>query len=236
MSNPLISIEDPGQNRRHWIQMTAAALLSGVGMELEGAQHVHEQAGSEKKKGAYVPKEFAAGEWALLRKLTELIIPADEVSGSALDAGAPEFIDLLAKQNEKLADIYHGGLAWMDAESRRRWNTTFVGASAAQHKELLDALVATDRRMAARKAEELVYERAAPQREHSNYTQQSGSDLEGGARFFDWVRRMTVDAFYTSPIGIKDIGFIGNRAYTKYETPKDSIEYAMNRSPFRKQA
>ncbi|MBL8293408.1 MAG: hypothetical protein JNN08_16290, partial [Bryobacterales bacterium] len=47
----------------------------------------------------------------------------------------------------------------------------------------------------------------------------------------DWVRKMTVDAFYTSPLGIKDLGFKGNRAWSKYTVPQESIDYVMKRSP-----
>ena len=57
------------------------------------------------------------------------------------------------------------------------------------------------------------------------------NDLAAGTKFFDWVRKMTVDAYYTSPIGVKDLGYMGNKAYTKYEVPQASIDYAMNRLP-----
>jgi hypothetical protein len=43
---------------------------------------------------------------------------------------------------------------------------------------------------------------------------------------------MTMDAFYTSPMGIKDVGYVGNGAYSKYEVPKEALEYALKRSPF----
>ena len=57
-------------------------------------------------------------------------------------------------------------------------------------------------------------------------------ELAVGARFFDWARKMTVDAFYTSAIGIKDLGYLGNKALSKYEVPKEALEYAIKRSPF----
>ena len=50
--------------------------------------------------------------------------------------------------------------------------------------------------------------------------------------FFDWVRKMTVDAFYTSAIGIKDLGYVGNTAHSKYVVPPAAMEYALKRSPF----
>ena len=54
-----------------------------------------------------------------------------------------------------------------------------------------------------------------------------------GVRFFDWARKLIVDAYFTSPIGIKDVNYIGNQALSKYEVPQEAIDYAFNRSPFR---
>lgn len=230
MSNNLIS---PGTlDRRQWIRLTALALTANGALDIAGAQHVHEQAAAEKKSGPYKPKAFAAGEWNTLRRLTELIVPADSVSGSALDAGAPEFIDLLANQNPKIAEIFHGGLAWLDAEMRRRVNSTFTGATPAQQTALLDDIVAAERTFGARRTESMVLEKQAQQKEHAAYTMAPAHPSTAAVAFFDWARKMTVDAFYTSPIGIRDIGYIGNRAYSKYEVPKESIDWAMKRSPF----
>ncbi len=58
-------------------------------------------------------------------------------------------------------------------------------------------------------------------------------DIRRGLRFFDWARRLVVDAYYTSPAGIKDIGYIGNASYSEYEVPQKAIDYAMSRSPFK---
>ena len=55
--------------------------------------------------------------------------------------------------------------------------------------------------------------------------------MGAGVRFFDWVRKMAVDAYYTSEIGIKDLGYAGNQALSEYTVPQETIDYAMNRSP-----
>jgi hypothetical protein len=44
------------------------------------------------------------------------------------------------------------------------------------------------------------------------------------------MRRLTADAFYTSPIGVKDIGYLGNKGMTKFEVPAAAIQYAVKRS------
>jgi gluconate 2-dehydrogenase gamma chain len=230
MSN-FVHIETPLE-RRALLKSIAMALTATGALELEAAQHVHSETSAEKAKGPYKPKEFTAAEFATLGRLAEIIVPADNVSGSAKDAGAPEFIDTLASQNDTIADIFHGGLAWLDAEMRHRYNTTFTAAKPAEQTAMLDLLVAAGSYEAERKAEQLVYEKSSAYKEFSDYTVKREHPLAVGASFFDWARKMTVDAFYTSPIGIKDLGYLGNKALSKYEVPKEALEYALKRSPF----
>lgn len=122
------------------------------------------------------------------------------------EAGAPEFIDLLCSRNPDLLRIYADGLARFDAASRRAHGRTFVDASDAQQRALLDGLVAAERG-----------EPAPP-------------DLQAGRGFFNWIRRMTVDACYTSPIGIADVGFLGNRVLGGYETPREAVEFVARKA------
>ncbi|MFN7924899.1 MAG: gluconate 2-dehydrogenase subunit 3 family protein [Bryobacteraceae bacterium] len=230
MSN-LIQIDDV--SRRDLIRGIALALTSAGVLDLEAAQHVHQEAAAAKKAGVYTPRELVAHEFKTVERLAELIVPADSVSGSAKDAGAAEFIDLLCSQNPKLAEIYHGGIAWFDREMDRRYGKKFLEAAAAQQTELLDVLVAAEKEDRARKDEELVYRRSSDYRQFSAYTVKRESELGAGVKFFDWVRKMSVDAFYTSPLGIKDLDYRGNKGMSKYEVPKAAIEHALARSPFK---
>jgi hypothetical protein len=235
MSERLVAI-DTGVNRREIVRALALGLTAAGGgfMDTEAAQHVHHETTQQKAAGPYKPKEFQPHEYKTIQRLAAIIVPADEVSGSAVDAGAPEFIDTLASQNPRLAGIFHGGLAWLDAEMRQRYQTTFVEASESRQTGMLDILIAAEREEATRLNEELVYTRSADYRQFSNYTVKRPSTLGPGITFFDWVRKMTVDAFYTSPIGIKDLDYRGNRGMTKYVVPQQAIDYAMSRSPFGK--
>ena len=230
MSNhvPLAALD-----RREALRNIAAGALAVGTVESLAAQHVHDTAQAEKSKGPYKPKEFTAAEFKTLGRLAQIIVPADDVSASALEAGAPEFIDLLSSQNEKLAEIFHGGLAWLDAEMNRRYEKSFVNASPKQQTDMLDVLVAADNAERKRLDEEAGYRKSGRYNDFTGYTVKRAGTLGPGVRFFDWCRRLTVDAFYTSPIGIKDIGFVGNGAYAKYETPQAAIDYAMARSPFK---
>ena len=230
MSN-LVPLE--ALDRRAVLRQIAIGAVAAGSVEMADAQHVHEVTAAEKAKGTYKVKAFTAAEFKTLGRLAQLIVPADEVSASALEAGAPEFIDLLSSQNTKLAEIFHGGLAWLDAEMNRRYEKGFVNATEKQQTEMLDVLVEADKVERARVTEEAGYRKSGRYNDFTSYTVQRAGGLGPGVKFFDWVRRMTVDAFYTSPIGIKDIGFIGNGAYTKYETPQAAIDYAMKRSPFK---
>ncbi|MGH9631836.1 MAG: gluconate 2-dehydrogenase subunit 3 family protein [Bryobacteraceae bacterium] len=219
-------------DRRSLIRSLALAITSAGMLDLDAAQHVHAENASEKAKGAYKVKAFEPAEYKTLQRLAELIVPEDEVSGSGVTAGAPEFIDLLSSQNDTLAAIFHGGLAWLDAEMRQRYQSTFASAAPAQQTAMLDELVKAAGVEAARKSDELVFAESPIYRDFSGYTVDRAGDLGPGIVFFDWVRKMTVDAFYTSPIGIKDLGYKGNGAHSKYTVPDEALQYALKRSPF----
>lgn len=224
---PLESIDRRAVIRRLALVLTAAGVF-----DAEAAQHVHAETAAAKAGGPYKVKAFTAGEFTTLQRLAELIVPADAVSGSAKEAGAAEFIDTLSAQNEQLADIFHGGLAWLDSEMRKRHSTAgFAAATPQQQTAFLDLLVEAGRVEAERKGEELVYRRSDDYKAFSGYTVHRANDLLAGVAFFDWVRKMTVDAFYTSPMGMKDLGYIGNRAYGRYTVPAAAMDYVMKRSP-----
>jgi hypothetical protein len=172
------------------------------------AQHVH-QAVSEVKSldpgPNYNPKYLNAHEYATLRKLSDFIIPADEHSKGALDAGAAEFIDLLCRSNERMAQTYTGGLGWIDSEMERRYGTTFLAAKREQQTALLDEIAFRKNKTPANAA---------------------------GVDFFAWCRGMVVDAYYTSPVGIADVGFMGNQVLSSFSVPDEAVKYAISRSPF----
>ena len=180
-------------------QIALAVTAAGTGaFNLEAAKVVHALTGEERaQSGTYAPKALTGHEFRTVTRLAELIVPADARGGSGVDAGAPEFIDLLCSQNADLANIYTGGLSWLDAAMRQRHDVTFVEASADRQTAMLDELIAAE----------------------------GSGDLRPGIDFFNWVRRMTVDAYYTSPIGIRDIGYLGNRSLAAYETPQEAIDF-----------
>jgi hypothetical protein len=229
----LIQIGD--MSRRDALRSIAMAVtvVAGGQIKLDAAQQVHAHAHDERKAtGAYKAKLFTEHEFKTLGRLAELIVPADSVSGSARDAGAPEFIDLLASQNETLAAIFTGGMSWLDAEMRHRYSTPFVDAKAEQQAAMLDLLVEAEKTDRERALKGMTYEASEHYKDFQSYGIYATSDLGPGVVFFDWARKMTVDAFYTSEIGIKDVDFRGNGAVSKYQVPKEAIDYALKHSPF----
>ena len=191
-------------------QLALAITAAGSGaFNLEAARVVHALAGEERQAGGYRLKRLTEHEFATVSRLAELIVPADAGGGSGVDAGAPEFIDLLCSQNDELAGIYQGGLAWIDATTRQRDGTRFVDAPAGRQTALLDALVDAERA------------------ERAGRTQTG--DLGPGVVFFTWVRRMTVDGYYTSPIGIADVQYQGNTVGTGFEVPPDAMDFSNRR-------
>ena len=146
---------------------------------------------------------FTNHEFDTLSKLCDCILPADGHSPAATAAGAPEYIELLSSNNPKLAQTFRGGLAWLDAKSRAKTGKSFSDASEADKIKLLESIA--DRR------------HATP--EHA-----------AGVEFFDWTRRLTVDAFYTSPHGYRDVDYKGGKGMTTYEVPAAAIEQALKKA------
>ncbi len=141
-------------------------------------------------------KFFTDHEFSTLKTLCDCILPADEVSPAASVAGAPEYIELLASNNPKLAHIFRGGLAWLNAHAP---SGTFTPSDTA----LLDRIA--DRR------------RAAP------------AD-QPGAEFFDWARKLTIDAFYTHPAGYQDVDYKGGKGMTEFSVPAEALDYALQKA------
>ena len=123
------------------------------------------------------------------------------VPGASL-GGAFEYLDLLCSHNADLKAIYTGGLGWLDRTMESRVGVSWIDAKPGDQKEMLEIIA---------------------------FRANSGA-YGPGVRFFDWVRKMTVDAYYTSAAGIKELGYLGNGGMTEFKTPPDAIEYALKRS------
>jgi gluconate 2-dehydrogenase gamma chain len=160
----------------------------------EAAEYIHQMVHREKAAapaGAYTPKYFSAPQYATLLFLCDAIIPKDEKSGGAVEAGAPEFIDLLTSENPEYQLRLGGGLFWLDAACADRYGNVFMDCTAEQKKEILD----------------LIAFRKNAKEDRS---------LSQGVVFFAFLRDLACDGFYTSKIGIADLQYIGNTALREF--------------------
>src|SRR6266852_1688261 len=158
------------------------------------AEYVHQMLHKEKAAapaGKYTPKFFPAPQYATLIALCDTIIPKDEKSGGAVEAGAPEFIDLLTSENEKYQLKLGGGLFWLDGLCTDRYGKVFLECTPEQKNIVLD---------------QIAYRENAKQ----------DPTLSQGVAFFAFLRRMTCDGYYTSKIGIADLGYIGNTSLREF--------------------
>jgi hypothetical protein len=184
-------------SRRDILRTLAVTAAGGTVLQVipaEAAAYVHQVVRKEKAAapaGKYTPKYFSAPQYATLIALCDAIIPKDEKSGGAVEAGAPEFIDLLTSENEKYQLRLGGGLFWLDGFCSDRYGKVFLECAPEQKKEALDLIA---------------FRKNAKQ----------DSALSQGVAFFAFLRRLTCDGFYTSKIGVADLGYIGNTSLHEF--------------------
>jgi len=155
---------------------------------LEAAEYAHRLVRAEKdaaKNQAYAPKFFPPHAYKTLQALCQTIIPSDQDAKGALEAGAPEFIDLIASENKDYQVALGGGLMWLDNTCIDRYAKVYLDCAPEQQKEILDLIA---------------YRRNAKQ----------DPSLGQGVEFFAFLRKLTADGFFTSEIGIEYLGYIGN--------------------------
>ena len=192
-------------SRRDALRRLGLVLAATGFVDRVAAQEIHQMAGEARgaSRGEYTPKALSAHAFKTLERLTDSIIPVENGAPGAAAAGAAAWIDMIISENDQLKNVYTRGLAWLDAAIVQRGAGDFLTAEPGQSRELLDLIA---------------YKR--------NHT----PELAPGIEFFAWARRMTVDAFYTSEIGIADIDFRGNTALASYPAPTEAIEYALKKS------
>jgi len=155
---------------------------------LEAAEYAHRLVRAERdaaKNQAYAPKFFSPHAYKTLQALCQTIIPSDQDAKGALEAGAPEFIDLIASENKDYQVALGGGLMWLDNTCIDRYAKVYLDCAPEQQKEILDLIA---------------YRRNAKQ----------DPSLGQGVEFFAFLRKLTADGFFTSEIGIEYLGYIGN--------------------------
>jgi gluconate 2-dehydrogenase gamma chain len=192
-------------DRRSMLRILASApAAAGFAWTEAEAQHAHRLAqGAQRAAKAgtpYAPKFFTKHEWETVRVLVDIIIPKDARSGSASDAGVPEFMDFIVGDQEARQTAMRGGLAWLDRECQTRFDKTFLDCTAGERTAVLDDI-------------------AWPQR--------AKPELAHGVRFFGSFRDLTATGFWTSQMGMKDLQYIGNTYLTRWSGCPDECMKAL---------
>jgi gluconate 2-dehydrogenase subunit 3-like protein len=135
----------------------------------------------------FAPRFFTAHQWRTVRALADHVIPRDERSGSATDAGVPEFMDFMMADHmtDHVGErtTMRGGLHWLDSHCRDRFGAAFIDCAPGQQTAVLDDIA--------------WHARARP-------------DMSQGVAFFTFFRNLTASGFWTSRIGIADLRYVGN--------------------------
>jgi gluconate 2-dehydrogenase gamma chain len=135
------------------------------------------------RPAAFEPKFFTAHEYATVRVLVDLIIPKDERSGSATDAGVPEFMDFMMADEARRQTPMRGGLAWIDLECQDRFDKRFLECGAAERGAVLDDIA---------------------------WPQKATPAFGHGVAFFSSFRDLTASGFFSSKMGVTDLQYMGN--------------------------
>jgi hypothetical protein len=144
---------------------------------------------------------FTKHEMATITVLVDIIIPKDGVSGSATDAKVPEFIEFIVKDIPDHQIPLRGGLKWLDLQSFNRYQKPFVDASMKDQIAIIDEIA---------------------------YPQKAKPEMQAGVAFFNRMRSLTASGFYTTEMGIKDIGYVGNVPNQWEGVPADILkQYGM---------
>jgi gluconate 2-dehydrogenase gamma chain len=201
-------------DRRKSIKALAVGTIS-AGVLVEACKEPDKKAEEAKKSGDgktgidRTPEEKAADQALMGRKffnehematiavLADIIIPRDDVSGSATDAKVPEFIEFIVKDMPHHQVPMRGGLRWLDVQCMKRFGKSFKESGSARQLEIVDEIA---------------------------YPAKAKPGMKQGVSFFNLMRNLTATGFYTSEIGVKDLGYAGNKPNLWKGVPDDVLK------------
>ncbi len=140
---------------------------------------------------------FDEHEMKTITELSDIIIPKDEKSGSASEAGVPDFIEFMVKDRPEHKVPLRGGIKWLDLQCMRRFNADFVSCSPQQQIEIVDEIA---------------------------FPGKAKPEMSAGVAFFNRMRDLTACGFFTSKMGIEDLGYVGNRPNQWNGVPQDVLD------------
>jgi len=183
-----------GLTRREALELAAvAALTTAFRWTPADARHAADLARAARAAApagqAFAPKFFTPHELDTVRVLVDIVIPRDDRSGSATDAGVPEFMDFMLNDRDDGRVPMRGGLAWLDDQCTHRYHQAFIACTEAERTALIEDI-------------------AWPKRAKPEHSQ--------GVAFFNMFRDLTASGFYSSKMGIADLDYRGNEFVTNW--------------------
>lgn len=175
--------------RREMMKMLATMPMGAWALShsdvADAAEHTHKvmEELAQQPAAAFKPKFFQPLEWRTVRVLSDIVIPRDAKSGSATEAGVPQFMDFVMMEYTGNQARMRDGLGWLNAESRARFTKPFPDLTKAQQIAIVDDIA---------------------------WPAKAKPEHQAGVRFFNSFRDMCASAFFTSRMGVKDIGYMGN--------------------------
>jgi len=166
--------------------------------------------------GPYKLQFLTEHEYKTVAVISDWIIPADEKSGSATQAGVPAFIDdwLEFKKSvpsmssdganfsySTLSEEIRGGLTWLDIETNRSFGNDFVDCTKAQQQQMLDRIA---------------------------WPKKAARNDAAAVRFFNHLRDLVVGGFFSSKMGVQDLQYMGNTMVAEWKGCPDNVLAHLN--------
>jgi gluconate 2-dehydrogenase gamma chain len=183
-------------DRRKYLKTLAAGSL-GAGVLISCEPGAKEAVKSSTNFTLDRTKEELIHEMKTISILADIIIPKDGTSGSATDAGVPAFIEFIVKDMPHHQTPMRGGLKWLDLQCMKRFNADFASCTSQQQIEMVDEIA---------------------------YPEKAKPEMQQGVAFFNKMRDLTACGFFSSEIGIKDLGYAGNKPNQWDGVPQDVLD------------
>jgi len=151
----------------------------------------------EREKKLAEEKFFDAHEMKTISILADIIIPKDDTSGSATDAKVPEFIEFIVKDMPQHKIPLRGGIKWLDVQCMKRYNADFASCTSQQQIEMVDEIA---------------------------FPEKAKPEMSQGVAFFNKMRDLTATGFFSSQMGIKDLGYAGNTPNQWNGVPQEVLD------------
>jgi len=184
-------------NRRKMLTVLGTAPVAAAVTFAPGTAQAYLAERAQAAGQPYQRRFFTEREYATIIALADTIIPRDDRSGSASESGAHEFIDYIVAEQRERQTPMRGGLVWLDSECRRRFDKAFLECTVAERGQVLDDIA---------------------------YPAKARPEMSHGVRFFTSLRDLVATGFWSSRMGVDDLGYVGNRPSAWEGPPRDVLD------------